>query len=109
VTVRERPVLLKWTVRGVTHLAERTVKDKVELAEGRPMDPAALERARGRIDSVYRAAGFYLAQVRALRVYANDSMQVRVVFDVNEGRRVAIARLRSRATLISAPRRSPAK
>jgi len=94
VTVRERPVLLKWTVRGVTHLAERTVKDKVELAEGRPMDPAALERARGRIDSVYRAAGFYLAQVRALRVYANDSMQVRVVFDVNEGRRVAIARLR---------------
>jgi outer membrane protein insertion porin family len=94
VSVRERPVLLKWTVRGVTHLAERTVKDKVELAEGRPMDPAALERARGRIDSVYRTAGFYLAQVRALRVYANDSMQVRVVFDVNEGRRVAIARLR---------------
>jgi len=94
VTVRERPVLLKWTVRGVTHLAERTVKDKVELAEGRPLDPAALERARGRIDSVYRTAGFYLAEVRALRVYANDSMQVRVVFDVNEGRRVAIARVR---------------
>jgi outer membrane protein insertion porin family len=94
VVVRERPVLLKWNVRGVAHLAEHTVKDKVELAEGRPMDPAAVERARGRIDSVYRAAGFYLAQVRALRAYANDSTQVRVVFDVNEGRRVAIARLR---------------
>ncbi len=94
VVVRERPVLLKWNVRGVAHLAEHTVKDKVELAEGRPMDPAAVERARGRIDSVYRAAGFYLAQVRALRAYANDSTQVRVVFDVDEGRRVAIARLR---------------
>ncbi len=94
VVVRERPVLLKWNVRGVEHLAEHTVKDKVELAEGRPMDPAAVERARGRIDSVYRAAGFYLARVRALRAYANDSTQVRVVFDVDEGRRVAIARLR---------------
>ena len=93
VVVHERPVLLKWTVRGVTHLAERTVKDKVDLPEGRPLDPASVERARGRIDSVYRSAGFYLAHVRALRVYGNDSTQVRVVFDVDEGRRVAISRI----------------
>jgi outer membrane protein insertion porin family len=92
--VRERPVLTKWAVRGVQRLGERTVRDKVQLTEGRPIDPAAVERSRARIDSLYRAQGFYLAQARPVYVYENDSADVRVVFDVEEGRRVAIAQLR---------------
>ena len=89
--VRERPVVLRWSVRGVDKLSERSVRDRVSLAEGRPLDPAALARSRGRIDSLYRAAGYYLAKVEALTVYEADSSRVRVVFDVEEGRRVAIA------------------
>src|SRR5213076_2195088 len=69
------------------------VRDKAQLAEGRPLDPAALARGRGRIDSLYRAEGYYLAHVSVIKVYEADSSRVRVVFDVDEGRRVAVARV----------------
>jgi outer membrane protein insertion porin family len=93
VRVRERPILIKWAVRGVIRLSEHSVKDKVQLTEGRPIDPAAVTRARGRIDSLYRTQGYYFARVKVLHVYEADSAQVRVVFDVDEGRRVAIAQV----------------
>ena len=94
IRVRERPLLVKWAVRGVQRLGERSVHDKVQLAEGRPIDPAAVERSRARIDSLYRAQGFYLAHAKPLFVYENDSTTVRVIFEVQEGRRVAIAQVR---------------
>jgi outer membrane protein insertion porin family len=93
VRLRERPILVKWAVRGVTRVSERAVKDKVQLLESRPFDPALEARARGRIDSLYRAQGYAQARIRALRVYEADSAHVRVVFDITEGRRVAIAEL----------------
>ncbi|PYP60193.1 MAG: outer membrane protein assembly factor BamA [Gemmatimonadetes bacterium] len=93
VHVRERPILVKWAVRGVGRVSEGSVRDKAQLAEGRPLDPAALTRARGRIDSLYRAEGYYLAHVSVIKVYEADSARVRVVFDVDEGRRVAVARV----------------
>jgi outer membrane protein insertion porin family len=77
----------------VYRLGEGAVRSKVELAEARPIDPAAVARARGRIDSLYRARGYYLADVQVRSVYEADSSRVRVVFDVTEGRRVAIARI----------------
>jgi outer membrane protein insertion porin family len=91
IRIREQPVVLRWAVRGVERLGERTVKDKVVLSEGRPFDPEAAERSRGRIDSLYRAEGYHQAQVRTLTVWEPDSLRVRVIFDVTEGRRVAIA------------------
>src|SRR6266496_4448169 len=94
VQVRERPILLKWAVRGVNRVSEGSVRDKAQLPEGRPLDPAAVTRARGRIDSLYRAQGYYLAQVKVVPVYEADSARVRVIFDVDEGRRVAVARVR---------------
>jgi outer membrane protein insertion porin family len=93
IRVHERPILTHWTVRGVSRLSEGSVRSKVILAEGRPIDPAAVARARGRIDSLYRARGYYLAEVKTLPIYEADSSQVRLVFDVAEGRRVAIARV----------------
>ncbi len=93
IRVKERPTLVKWAIRGVGRLSEHTVRDRVQLVEGRPFDPAAVERARGRIDSLYRSSGYYLARVRTLRVFEGDSSRVRLVFDVDEGRRVAIARM----------------
>ena len=93
VRVHERPLLVKWAVRGVQRVGERTVRAKVDLTEGRPIDPAGVERSRARIDSLYRAQGYYLARVRPVYVYENDSARVRVVFDVEEGRRVAIAQV----------------
>ena len=92
VTVQERPLLARATVRGVEKLSERSVRDRVELPTGRPLSPALVERSRQRIDSLYEAQGYYLAEVQVLTT-VQDSDNVRVVFDVNEGRRVAIARV----------------
>jgi len=94
IRVRERPILAHWTVRGVARLGEGAVRSKVTLTAGRPIDPAAVARSRGRIDSLYRARGYYLAEVTTLSIYDADSGSVRLVFDVTEGRRVAIARVR---------------
>jgi len=93
IRVHERPLLVKWAIRGVQRLAEHSVRDKVALAEGRPLDPANVARARARIDSLYQAKGYYLARTKPLYVYERDSSSVRVIFDVDEGRRVAIARV----------------
>lgn len=92
VTVRERPILVRATVRGVEKLSERSVRDRVEMPSGRPLNPALVERARQRIDSLYEAEGYYLAEVRPT-IIPQDSGHVRVVFDVTEGRRVAISRV----------------
>ena len=93
VRVRERPLLMRWTLRGVEHLSERTLKEKVSVVEGRALDPAEVARSTAKIDSTYRAAGYYLARSRPVYVFESDSTRARVVFDVQEGPRVAIARI----------------
>jgi len=69
------------------------VRDKVTLAEGRPLDPANVERARARIDSLYHARGYYLERTKPLYVYEKDSSGVPRDLDVEEGNRVAIAQV----------------
>ena len=63
IAVRERPILVRSTVRGVEKLSERSVRERVELPNNRPLDPALVFRARQRIDSLYEAEGYYLARV----------------------------------------------
>jgi outer membrane protein insertion porin family len=93
ITVRERPLLVRATVRGVVKLSDRAVRERVEIPSNRPLDPALVERARFRIDSLYETEGYYLAEVRPV-IVPQDSDHVRVVFDITEGRRVAIAAIR---------------
>ena len=93
IRVRERPLLLKWTVRGAERVGESSVKEKVTVIEGRPIDPAEVARSRAKIDSLYRAKGYYLERTRPLYVYEADSARLRLVFDIQEGRRVAISRV----------------
>jgi outer membrane protein insertion porin family len=92
-TVHERPLLLRWSLRGVVHVSEGKLRAKAQLPEGRPLDPAAAVRAVAHIDSVYRAEGYYLARVRTLHVYDADSTHVTLTFDIDEGSRVAVARV----------------
>ena len=91
--VHERPVLVKWAIRGVERVPEHSVRDKVTMTETRPIDPAAVARSRARIDSFYHAQGYYLAHTKPVYIYEKDSSGVRVIFDIDEGRRVAIAQV----------------
>ncbi|HUR95995.1 MAG TPA: outer membrane protein assembly factor BamA [Gemmatimonadales bacterium] len=92
VRVKERPVLEKWAVRGTDKVSEGDVKGRVRLTEGRPLDRNAVEQSRASIDSLYKHDGYYSAQVKTLEL-AQDNGRVRIVFDVNEGQRVAIAQV----------------
>ena len=90
--VKERPVLERWAVRGVEHLGEGAVKGKVKLTEGRPLDRNAVQQSRASIDSLYKNAGYYAADVKALELPQQNG-KIRVVFDVNEGERVSISQV----------------
>ncbi|MGH9258406.1 MAG: outer membrane protein assembly factor BamA, partial [Acidimicrobiales bacterium] len=93
IRVVERPLLVRWALRGVERLSEGKVRDRVVVPQGRPLDPATVARSRAGIDSLYRAEGYYLVKVRPLIVPEGDSGRVRLVFAIDEGRRVAIARV----------------
>ena len=73
-------------------LSEGTVKGRVKLTEGRPLDRNAVEQSRAAIDSLYNDAGYYAAEVKTLEL-PQDNGQIRVVFDVKEGERVAISQV----------------
>ncbi|MGH7510429.1 MAG: outer membrane protein assembly factor BamA, partial [Gemmatimonadales bacterium] len=92
IRVKERPILEKWAVRGVHRLSEGDVKGRVKLSEGRPLDRSAVEQARAAIDSVYKHQGYYASNVEVLQL-PQESGKVRVVFDVDEGERVAISQV----------------
>src|SRR5437867_8710759 len=92
IRVKERPVLEKWAVRGVNRLSEGEVKGRVHLSEGRPLDRNAVEQARAAIDSLYKHQGYYASQVKVLQL-APTPGKARVVFDVEEGQRVAISQV----------------
>ena len=89
-TVKERPMLLGWTVRGFERIPEGTVRDRVKLVNGKPLDRDALERSRAAIDSLYKKQGYYAAVVTDTTLAERDGA-VRVVFDIAEGRRVAVS------------------
>jgi len=92
IEVEERPMLGRWSVRGAEQLSERKVRGKVELLEGRPYDPAEAARSRARIDSLYKEEGYYLSDVR-LRELPIDENNVTVVYEIDEGRRIALSRV----------------
>lgn len=92
IVVRERPILQRWAVRGPEQLSEGSVRGKVSLVEGRPIDRAAVERSRSAIDSLYQKKGFYAARVRINEIDQGNGA-VRLVFDITEGNRVAISQV----------------
>jgi outer membrane protein insertion porin family len=89
-TVKERPLLEGWSVRGFARVPEGTVRDRVKLVNGKPLDRDALERSRAAIDSLYKKQGYYAAVVKDTTL-TQPSGTVRVVFDISEGRRVAVS------------------
>jgi outer membrane protein insertion porin family len=92
IEVVERPVLAGWSLQGPERVSERSVRGRVRLADGRPYDRAAAHSALAAIDSLYRREGFYLATVR-LRELPQSDGTLRVLFDVDEGRRVAVSQI----------------
>jgi outer membrane protein insertion porin family len=88
-TVKDRPLLDAVDVSGVHRLSEGSVRDRVDLIIGRPVDPAQVARDVAKIDSMYSAAGYYLARVHVDTTV--DKGDVKLMFRVDEGRRFAVS------------------
>ncbi len=89
--VKERPILVNWSVRGVNKLSERRVKERVKLSSGKPVDRASVARAVAGIDSLYRENGYYAASTRVEEATVPRGIQI--AFVVNEGSRVAVSQV----------------
>jgi outer membrane protein insertion porin family len=89
ITVKERPVLSDVKIEGVDRVSKKSVRDRIEIPEARPLNPALVTRAIERIDSLYEAHGYYLARVRPETTFVGQ--QIRLTFKVDEGRRLAVS------------------
>ena len=90
--VTERPILQQWFIDGNSHLSTRSIKDRVRLREGRPIDRNGIQRSLLAIDSLYAEKGYYAAQVTAREVMASPQA-VDLIFEVFEGSRVSISQV----------------
>ncbi|GBD33388.1 Outer membrane protein assembly factor BamA [bacterium HR33] len=88
----ERPILAGFSIRGAEQVPVATLRSRLRLYEQQPYDPAAAARARATIDSIYQHRGFPLASVR-MRELPQPNGTLRLLFEVDEGSRVAIAQV----------------
>ena len=87
--LQERPVLSDVKVTGAERVSANSVKDRVDLLIGKPIDPAQVARDVVRIDSLYQSEGYYLAKVTVDTVRSGDATSL--TFHVEEGRRLAVS------------------
>ncbi|MBX6332378.1 MAG: outer membrane protein assembly factor BamA [Gemmatimonadaceae bacterium] len=87
--VSERPILASFSVTGTNVVSEGTVRGKIDLTTGKPLDPAQVARAVQRIDSVYEAKGYFLARVTPETTAVDHA--VNLTFHIDEGRRLALS------------------
>ncbi|HLB54065.1 MAG TPA: outer membrane protein assembly factor BamA, partial [Gemmatimonadales bacterium] len=92
VIVNERPLLQRWTLKGVEPVDEGTVRRRVSVPEGRPLDRNAVQRSRHAIDSVYRRRGYYAVRVNVVEL-PQPANQVRLIFEVSPGPRVVVSQV----------------
>src|SRR5579863_4932555 len=90
VTVKERQVLGSFTVVGTQNVGGKSVRDKIDLSTGKPIDPGVVSKALTRIDSLYQASGYYLAKVTVDSATGKNNT-IDLTFHVDEGHRLAIS------------------
>ncbi|MBM4188160.1 MAG: outer membrane protein assembly factor BamA [Gemmatimonadetes bacterium] len=93
IIVKERPTLLRWSLKGVERLDEPSVRKKVAVLEGRPIDRVGVARSIAAIDSLYKKKGYYAVKVAAVESARDSSNAVDLEFRVEEGGRVVISQV----------------
>lgn len=96
-TVQERPILKSIDYEGLKRLSKTDIQDKIatqriKVREGEPMSLGELQRVKTLIEDLYREKGYRFAQASytVQDLAGNDK---KVVFKVDEGDRVRIAKI----------------
>jgi len=92
IVVKERPILSSWSLIGVRQLPEQSIRDKVTLVVGRPVDRSAVAKGRAAIDSAYADKGYFQATTTVSEFPQPDG-SVQLVFQVLEGMRISISQI----------------
>ena len=87
--VAERPRVKEITFHGAKKIEEKTLKEKLTLAEGQLLDSGTLELDARKVETAYGAEGYAHAKVTT-RVEPISAGAIRVVFDVQEGTKVKV-------------------
>ncbi len=93
ILVRERPILDNVDVVGAQAVSPGTVRERVNLLIGRPVNPANVASDLVRIDSLYRANGYWNARV-VPETTVTAAEHIAIVYKVDEGRKLAISGIR---------------
>jgi len=91
--VQERAILENVDVAGPKAVSASTVRDRVDLLIGRPVDPALVARNVASIDSLYRSRGYWGVRVVPESTVAADE-RLSIVYKVDEGRKLAVSGIR---------------
>ncbi len=91
-TVRLQPLVTVVDITGNTRINDAQLTPLIDLLEGTPVDPSALDRAARRIEQKYREEGFYNARV------GFDKQQIEetgaVIFQIREGEKLRVSQVR---------------
>jgi outer membrane protein insertion porin family len=90
--VAENPVVRQVTISGNENVDGEKIKDNLTLTTGSTLDYPLLFENRQRIEALYRAEGYYLAQVSSqIETLPGDAVGVH--FEVNEGKKLRLRRI----------------
>jgi outer membrane protein insertion porin family len=90
--VKERPLVVAIDFQGLEHIKESAVLDTVQLRTGTPFRPGKVAEAKAMTRQLLAQKGFQMKSIKDhLEPVAGKPGEVRLVFVVEEGSRVALA------------------
>jgi outer membrane protein insertion porin family len=90
--VTERPFVRDVDFTGNKKLATSTLQEKIDLKLGSVYNPVDVQRAREKLKEYYEEEGYFEAQITPeVEKFADGD--VRVAFNINEGRRITIEQI----------------
>lgn len=94
IRVEEQPLIGRIEFQGLEHASGSSVRDSVGLRQGAALNPTQVARAEAMIRDMLTQEGFAARVAHRLEPVEGAEGEVRLVFDVEEGRRVAVADVR---------------
>ncbi|MFH1570863.1 MAG: outer membrane protein assembly factor BamA, partial [Gemmatimonadota bacterium] len=94
VVVKEYPALEGLRFKGQKEIKEKEMKEAVGLIRGQVVGPKDIARGRQRIVDLYREKGYLRAEVTGQLFDAEEEGTVYLQYDIDEGDKVKVARIR---------------